>query len=285
MEAGGGENHGAKDVRIQVIEASRPAGFGWSELWASRELLLTLARRDFQVRYKQTALGVSWILLQPLLTAAVFALVFGYVADVQVPGGNHFLFALAGMAGWTIVAGAVQRCSWSLVGNVQLVSKVWFPRIHLPLSSILASLVDAFVLLLVAVVVLLVAGRLSWSSLPLFLFPALGLALLSGGLGLIASAAMVYYRDIQYAIPFGLQLLLYASPVAYPSSSVPERFRELYQLNPFGVFVEGCRASLLTGASWPPAWALLFATGVASLLFLLGLGLFHRLSRSFADAI
>jgi len=254
-------------------------------MWDSRELLITLARRDFQVRYKQTALGVSWILLQPLLTAAVFALVFGFVANVDVPGGNHFLFALSGMAGWTIVAGAVQRCSWSLVGNVQLVSKVWFPRIHLPLSSILASLVDALVLLVVALVVLAVSGRLSLLSTPLFLLPAFGLALLSGGLGLIASAAMVYYRDIQYAIPFALQLLLYASPVAYPSSSVPERFRALYQLNPFGVFVEACRASLLSGAPWPPAWALGCAALSSAVLFGVGLGLFHRLSRSFADAI
>lgn len=265
---------------------------GWGlpdlgELWHYRELIYFLVWRDVKVRYKQTALGAAWAVIQPLATMGVFSVFFGNLAGVPSDGVPYPLFALAALVPWTFFSQGLIQSSNSLVGSQNLVSKVYFPRLAIPLAAVLAGLVDflvAFALLLGALAFYRVApngpaGRVAW--LPLFVLLALVTSL---GVGLWLSAWSVRYRDVRYLVPFLAQLWLLATPVAYPASLLSEPWRTVYGINPMAGVVEGFRWSLLgTGTGpGPLAWV---SAGVAVALLVSGLAVFRRQERTFADLI
>jgi len=255
------------------------------ELWSFRELMVRFAARDITLRYRQTLLGAIWVVLVPLLGAGVLSFVFGGVADLQGPPGiPYFVFTLAGMVAWTVFSQVVTRSSGSLVGNAGLVGKVYFPRLLLPISTVLSTLVDAAVSLALLVVLLLASGvrpGVGVVTFPLWFALVVFLAL---GVGLAFGALMVRFRDVQYVLPVGIQFLLFASPVAYTLESVPESAQTLYELNPLTGLLEGMRWSLI-GTERPDTWVLVYA-GVTSLVVLaVGTIIFTRMEREFADVI
>jgi lipopolysaccharide transport system permease protein len=257
----------------------------WAELWRYRDLWLTLALRDVKLRYRQTALGVAWVVLLPLMASGVFTVVFGLVAHLPSDGSPYFLFVFAGFLGWSSFQNTLQRCSVSLIGNTALVTKVYFPRILLPASTVLASLLDFCVGLVVLLGVLVVRGELPTPS-ALVLVPMLALTLqvLALGIGLFMAALTVRYRDVQYVLPFMIQLLLYASPVAYGLSVVPAQLRRFYLLNPVAPLLDALRSALLGHGviDWPAAGT----AALASVLILAGGTFFFlRQDRQYADVI
>ncbi|MEP6731598.1 MAG: ABC transporter permease [bacterium] len=257
----------------------------WAELWRYRDLWLTLALRDIKLRYRQTLLGVAWVVLLPLMASGVFTLVFGLVAKLPSEGSPYFLFVFAGYLGWSSFQNTLQRCGVSLIGNSTLVTKVYFPRILLPASSVLASLLDFAVGAVLLLGTLLVRGEFPPLS-SLLLVPLLVLALqvLSLGIGLFTSALTVRYRDVQYVLPFMIQLLLYASPVAYGVSVVPAHLRPFYLLNPVAPLLDALRVALLGRGQIH--WAAVGGATAASLLILLaGTLFFLRQDRQYADVI
>jgi len=257
----------------------------WAELWRYRDLWLTLALRDIKLRYRQTALGVAWVVLLPLMASGVFTVVFGLVAKLPSDGSPYFLFVFAGFLGWSSFQNTLQRCSVSLVGNTALVTKVYFPRILLPASSVLASLLDFAVGLVVFLGVVIARGELPpLSSLVLVPVLLLTLQVLALGVGLFMAALTVRYRDVQYVLPFMIQLLLYASPVAYGLSVVPEHLRRFYLLNPVAPLLDALRSSLLGHdvLNWPAVGA---AALVSVLILMAGTFFFLRQDRQYADVI
>lgn len=254
------------------------------EIWGFRDLLVSLANRDLKIRYKQTALGVIWVVLQPLLAAGVFSFVFGAVAGMPSGGRPYLVFSFAGLLGWNFFSNVLSKVSGCLVGNAQLISKVFFPRLILPLSGLGSCVVD-FAVGLVMMVVLLLIYRLppSWT---LLLFPvsALILTALATGFGLWAAALMVSYRDVAYILPVMLNILLYASPVAYSVSAVPARLRWVYSLNPLTPPLEAIRSGLL-GLPFDEQGGLAISGGVSVVLLTVGLYAFKRMERRFADVI
>ena len=274
---------------VVVIEPTR----GWSSLqlrsvWAYRELLYFLVWRDVKVRYKQTALGVAWIVLQPLLSTVVFTLLFGVLLRTPSDGAPYALFALSALVPWHYFAGSLSRVGGSLVSNANLITKVYFPRLIIPLSGVLSTLVD-FGVGFGMLVALLIAYRVPLSPnalwLPLFLLLGVVTAL---GFGLWLAALNVRYRDVNYLIPFLVQIWMYVTPVIYGSSLLPERYRFLLALNPMTGVVEGFRWALL-GPLLEEAWepGLLFAISVVVSLVVLASGVvfFRRTERTFADVI
>ena len=264
-------------------------GRGWRavntrELWQFRDLLSSLANRDLKLRYKQTALGIIWVVLQPLMAAGIFSFVFGSVAKLPSDGLPYFLFSYAGLLGWNVFNNTATKVGASLTGNAQLISKVYFPRLILPLSAVPSVLVDfavAAVMMAVAMVFYHVAPTAAVLLLPVW---AALLLLLSLGLGLVATSLAVSYRDVAYILPVFLQILLYASPIAYALSAVPARARTVYDLNPLSAPLEAFRASLL-GTPMPGAGSLAYSAVVSILLFLAGVYAFKRMERKFADVI
>ncbi len=262
---------------------------GWAaldlrELWRYRDLLLTLAARDVKLRYRQTLLGAAWVVLQPLLGAGIFAFVFGLVAKLPSEGLPYFVFAYAGLTAWTAFQTTFAKASGCLLQNANLVSKVYFPRLVLPLSTAFGAALD-FVIALAVLAGMLAAFRVPLTPAVLLLpvwFVLLMLAAL--GLGLAAAALSARYRDVQYILPVLLQLAMYASPVAYGVEVVPEAWRTLYQLNPLAGLLEACRWSLL-GTSAPPAFAVAYSAAVAGITFVGGALVFRRAERRFADVL
>ncbi len=251
-------------------------------LWRFRDLLWALAMRDVKLRYRQTALGVLWVVFQPLLGAGIFAFVFGRVAKLDSGGVPYVLFSYAGLLAWNLFHGTVFKAANSLVGNSALVSRVFFPRLLLPFSSTISSLLDFAVGLLAGFVLMFAQGRppAISGSLLLVLLLLLGLAL---GLGLICASLAVAYRDVIHLLPVGLQLLLYASPVGYAVTAIPAEWRELYLLNPLAPLLEAFRASLLGG---PVDYhALTRSAAITFVIFVTGLLTFRRRERQFADVI
>lgn len=264
-------------------------GSGWTainlrELWQFRDLLFTLAGRDLRLRYKQTALGVVWVILQPLLAAGIFSFVFGRVARLPSDGLSYFVFSYAGLLGWNLFSGTLTKVSGSLVGNAHLISKVFFPRLILPLSAVPSVLVDFGVAAAMMVALLFTHGiPVGWGLLLLPVWIGMLLALATG-IGLWSASLMVSYRDIGYVLPVALQLLLYASPVAYPASAVPSSLRAVYQCNPLVSVLEAFRWSLL-GRGELNGWALAWAAALTGGVFLVGVFSFKRMERTFADVI
>ena len=254
------------------------------ELWRFRDLITSLASRDIKLRYRQTALGVAWVVFQPLIAAAIFAFVFGHVAKLHTPGIPDFAFAFAGMLAWTAFNNTLTKVSGCLVQNAQLVSKVFFPRLALPLSLILSTVIDFLISLVVMAGLMVLYGIAPHPALLLLPLWFALITLLALGLGLFASALMVTYRDVQYIIPVLTQFLLYASPVAYAASKVPQAWRNLYLLNPLSGLLEAFRWSLF-GSTAPPWGAVAYASAVTVALLILGAYAFKRQERTFADVI
>ncbi len=263
---------------------------GWSplalhDLWSSRELLFLLAWRDVSVKYKQTALGAAWAILQPLTAMAVFSVVFGRYAGVPSDGAPYPLFVYSGLLAWNYFAGAVAGAGASVVANASLVTKVFFPRILIPAGAALGGLVDLGVASLL-LILMMFHYRIAPSAAGIALLPFLValLFLAAIGCGLWLAALNVAYRDFQYVIPFLVQLGLFVTPVIYPASLLPERHRWLLALNPVGGTVEAFRAALLDQR--PVPWQALGTSALVTALILVG-GLFYfrRVERSFADVI
>jgi lipopolysaccharide transport system permease protein len=273
------------DLPLLIIEPSK----GWvalslRELWNYRELIYFLGWREVKVRYKQTVLGVTWAVIQPLFTMLVFSLFFGRLAQMPSDGIPYPLFILTALLPWTFFANGLAQSSNSLVGNSNLISKVYFPRLVAPVSAVLPGGLDfwiSFVLLLVLMPVygVLPSGRILW--LP-FLF--LLTLMVSLGVGVWLSALNAEYRDVRYTIPFLTQLWMLATPVAYPASILHGSWRILYALNPMVGVVEGFRWAVL-GAKGEPASELLAAALVALLLLITGVFYFRRVERTFADIV
>ncbi|HZR33556.1 MAG TPA: ABC transporter permease [Terriglobales bacterium] len=265
------------------------AGKGWQslafhELWDYRELLFFLTWRDIKVRYKQTVLGVAWAIIQPFFGMVVFTIFFGRLAKVPSDGIPYPLFCYAALLPWQLFAYALTESSNSVVTNERLITKVYFPRLVIPISAVLAGLVDFVIAFGVLLVMMAYYGvRPGWAvlTLPLFVLFAVATAL---GVGLWLSALNVRYRDVRYTLPFITQLWLFASPVAYSSSLVPERWRPLYGLNPMTGVVEGFRWALL-GRTTPPGMMVLVSGVVVVVVLLSGLFYFRRVERSFADLV
>jgi lipopolysaccharide transport system permease protein len=262
---------------------------GWLELrlpevWEYRELLYFFVWRDVKVRYKQTAIGVLWVVLQPLLTMLVFTLFFGRLAKLPSLGLPYPVFYFAAVVPWIYFAGALQSCTNVVVDNQRMITKVFFPRLILPISAVLSGLVDFSIGFVVLVIFTLAYGlhpTLAAVWLPLLLLLAVMTAL---GVGLWASALNALYRDVRYVIPFLVQFWMLASPVAYPSTLVPQRWRWLYGLNPMAGVIDGFRWAM-TGHGQPPGvllWA--SAAGVAAIL-VGGLFFFQRMEGTIADRV
>jgi lipopolysaccharide transport system permease protein len=275
----------AGTVPTICIEPSR----GWialklKEMWAYRELLYFLTWRDVKVRYKQTVIGAAWAILQPLLTMLVFTLVFKRLARVPSDGLPYPVFAFAALLPWNLFAGALNRSSTSLVGQSNLIAKVYFPRLVVPLSATMSGIVDfALGLVILAGMMIWYGIAPTWAvlSLPLFVILALNAAL---SVGLWLSAFNVRYRDVEHTIPFLIQIWLFASPVAYPVSVVPEKWRLLYSLNPMSGVIEGFRWALL-GKEHPDFQVMALSAMIVVLLSLGGLVYFKRMERTFADVV
>ena len=286
-------------ITLPVAEAPAPArpaphltirpSAGWRaldlrQLWHFRDLLITLGQRDVKLRYKQTALGIVWVVLQPLMAAGIFSFLFGKVAKFPSGGIPYFLFSYAGMLGWTLFQGTLTKSSICLVGNANLVSKVFFPRLVLPLSTLFSTFVD-FMVAGGILIVLLFSYRVAPTWHLLLLPVALALmVLLSMGLGLIASALTVNYRDVQYILPVATQFLMYASPVAYSASAVPEQYRHWFFFNPLTSILELMRWSIFGEGMLSAGW-LAYSTGWTLLALAAGAIVFKTMESQFADVI
>jgi len=268
-----------------IIEAGRTERHYWADLWRYRELFYFLAWRDILVRYKQTAIGVVWAFIRPLLTMVVFTVIFGKLAKLPSEGAPYAIMVFAAMLPWQFFANSLSEASNSLIGNANLISKVYFPRLIIPTSSVITSFVDFLISALV------LAGMMVWYrffpswrvlTLPLFIAIAFAAAM---GVGLWLTALNVKYRDFRYIVPFIVQFGLYVSPVGFSSSIVPDKWRLLYSLNPMVGVIDGFRWAILGGESsiYLPGFMLSLGVVVVSLVY--GIVYFRRTEKRFADVI
>ncbi|MCL4522713.1 MAG: ABC transporter permease [Acidobacteria bacterium] len=262
---------------------------GWleldfAEMWAYRELLYFFVWRDIKVRYKQTVVGVGWAILQPFATMVVFALFFGVLAKLPPAGIPYPIFFYCALLPWTYFAGALSGATNTVVENQRLITKVYFPRILLPLASVISGLVDfviAFVMLLAMAFYYGIVPTAAALLLPAFLLLAILTALAAG---LWLSALNAIYRDVRYVMPFLVQFWMFASPVAYPSTLVPERFRWIYGLNPMAGVIEGFRWAI-TGQGQAPGVMIFVSAGVVIVMLIGGLVYFRRMEGTVADVV
>jgi lipopolysaccharide transport system permease protein len=254
------------------------------ELWEYRELLYFLVWRDIKVRYKQTTLGVAWAIIQPFLTMVVFSVFFGRLAKIPSDGVPYPVFSYAALVPWTFFAHGLTHASNSLVGSANLIKKIYFPRLAVPISSVTSGIVDfvlAFTVLLGMMLYYGIVPTINVLWLPALLLLAL---LTSLGVGLWLSAMNVQFRDVRYVVPFLTQFWLFATPIAYPSSLLPEPWRTLYGLNPMVGVVEGFRWALL-GTNTAPGPIIIVSVLITLALLLGGAFYFRRLERTFADIV
>jgi lipopolysaccharide transport system permease protein len=268
-----------------VIEPPR----GWKaldlrELWRYREMLFFFTWRDIKVRYRQTVLGAAWAVLQPVLTMVIFSIIFGTLAKLPSQGIPYPIFTFTALLPWQLFAFALTSSSNSLIENQQLITKVYFPRLIIPISSVIAGLVDFFIAFVILILMMLfygIAPTAAILTLPLFLFLALASAT---GVGLWLSALNVEYRDIRYVVPFLTTFWMYATPIAYSSELIPGKWRWLFSLNPMTGVVEGFRWALL-GKSALDLPSLLVSAAAVAVIFVTGLYYFKRVETGFADVI
>jgi len=255
------------------------------ELWQFRDVLAAFVARQLRVRYKQAVVGAGWVVLQPLASAAIFALFLGRYAHVKSEGTPYLLFALGGTAAWGYFSGAANTGSESLVANQNLLRKIYFPREILPLTAVLSGLVDLAIGLGVLVVVTFLYGispTVAWVALPV---PVLILAAFAAAFALGLSSLNIYYRDVRYVLPFLVQFGLFASPIAYPLSAIPAAWRDTYAiLNPVGGAVDAIRRIVIHG-DWPNPVTAFGALGWSIFLTLLTYAFFKRLERGFSDRV
>jgi lipopolysaccharide transport system permease protein len=252
------------------------------ELWQFRDLVAVLSWRDLKLRYSEAALGVAWVILQPLLGATILALIFGRLLGIS-GSRPYIVIVFSGFIFWTFFSSIVQRASTSIVLDARLVTKVYFPRAIVPLATIIPSLLDLVIGFVVVAVLMVYHGIVpDWRIVTLPLFLILG-ALSAIGVGLGLAALNVKYRDFMYAAPFVLQVWLYASPVVYESTAIPAQWRHLYALNPVAGFIDGCRWSLL--GTPIDRTTVIVSIVMSALLFIAGVLVFHRTERSMADVI
>jgi lipopolysaccharide transport system permease protein len=273
----------AVPYRLYIEAGRRQASLDFHELWHYRDLLLILTWREISIRYRQTVLGSMWAILQPFLSMVVFSLFLGKLAHVPSDGVPYPVFSYLGLLPWTYFSNALSRSGASLVGNANLISKVYFPRVLIPLSATLSALVD----FIIAAVVL--GGLMIWYHVvpgpwtPLLLPLALLAAFLATGVGMWLAALNVKYRDVQHAVPFLIQLWMFATPVVYPASLVPKRWALIFELNPVTGIIEAFRAAAL---GHPIGWRALAISGVLSIaIFAIGLNRFRSMERTFADIV
>ena len=269
---------------LVVIQPSKRWNLlSFKDIWAYRELLFFLTWRDVKVRYKQTALGAAWAILQPLFMMIIFTIFFGRLAAVASAGIPYPLFALAGLVPWTFFSNAITASGNSLVGSANLITKVYFPRLIVPAAAMLAGLVD-FLLAFLLLCVLMIYYRVTLTAQVLFLPVLILLTALFGlGVGTWMAALNVKYRDVRFALPFLIQLWLFVSSVILPSSSVPQKWRWILLLNPMSGIIEGYRSALFgLPFDWP---ALGIAAGLTVVVLLYAIYSFGRVERSFADII
>ena len=253
------------------------------ELWAYRELIAAFTMRDIKLRYKQTGLGIAWAVLQPLLTMVIFTIFFGGLAHIPSDGVPYPLFVLAALLPWTLFSDGLTRSTTSMVTNSNIMTKVYFPRMIMPLASIISPLVDfavSFIILLAMMVYYGFVPTINVIFLPLFILLALATSL---GVGLWLSALNVKYRDFQYTVPFLIQIWMFASPVVYSSSLVPASLRVWYGLNPMAGVIEGFRWALL-GTGMPSAM-ILVSVGMVIVLLVSGMFYFRRMEQYYADIV
>jgi lipopolysaccharide transport system permease protein len=269
-----------------IIEPGRAEKNYWTDLWRFRELFLFLAWRDLLVRYKQTVIGVTWAVVRPLLTMIIFTILFSRVAKLPSVGtAPYALLVMAGMLPWQFISGCISNSSESMVSNSGLISKIYFPRMIVPSSSVVTNFVDFLITLV------LMAGMMAWyrftpdwrlAVLPAFV--ALGIAF-ALGVGLWLSALMVEYRDVRHIVPFIVQFGMYVSPVGFSSNVIPEKWRTLYSLNPMVGIIDGFRWSLLRGQMQLRWQSLACSVVITTVLFVSGTWYFRKTERTFADII
>ncbi|MGA9380412.1 MAG: ABC transporter permease [Phormidium sp.] len=268
-----------------IIEAGRTEKQYWKDLWSYRELFYFLAWRDILVRYKQTAIGITWALIQPFLTMVVFTVVFGQLAKLPDQGVPYPILVFAAMLPWQFFANSLSGCSNSLISNANLISKVYFPRLIVPASAIIVSFVDFMISGMILLALMIWYNFVpSWRILTLPMFMAIAFAAAMGG-GLWLAALNVKYRDFRYIVPFIVQFGLYISPVGFSSSIVPKEWRLLYSLNPMVGVIDGFRWAILKGQVqiyWP---GFILSLGLVILLFASGIWYFRKTERTFADVI
>ena len=271
---------------ILIIEAGRAERHYWRDLWRYRELFLVLAWRDVSVRYKQTVIGLVWALIQPLLTMIVFTVIFGKVAKLPTEGvAPYALLVYAGLLPWQLFSTALTGASGSLIGNANLISKVYFPRLIVPTAAVVVSFVDFMISFVILIGLLLWYQFLpSWQILTLPFFVVMAF-LASLGPGLWITALNVKYRDFRYIIPFMVQFGLYVSPVGFSSAVVPEEWRLLYSINPVVGVIDGFRWAILGGESRLYLPGFLLSWGVIAFFLWLGIRQFRKMEKSFADLI
>jgi lipopolysaccharide transport system permease protein len=274
------------DERLLVLEAGRAERHYWRDLWTYRELFAILAWRDLAVRYKQTVIGVAWAVIRPLLTVAIFTVVFGRVAKLHSDGAAPYaLMVFAGMLPWTLFSTILSEASNSLVANANLIGKVYFPRLIVPSATIVVALVDAGVtLLLLFGMMAMYRFAPDWRLLFLPAFVALAV-LGSLGPALLLTAMNVKYRDFRYIIPFVLQFGVYASPVGFSSAVIPQQWRLLYSLNPAVGVIDGFRWCLLRGEAHLYMPGFFASLGMIALMLWIGVGYFRKTERTFADLL
>ena len=269
-----------------IIEAGRSEQQYWRDLWHFRELFYILAWRDIVVRYKQTVIGIAWAVIRPFVTVVVFTLVFNRIAKLEAPAGVPYaLFVSAAMMPWQFFASALSEASGSLLNNSSLISKIYFPRLIVPAGSVITSLVDFLITLVMLALLMLWYGFLpDWRVLTLPLFMLLAF-LAAFGAGLLLCALNVKYRDFRYVVPFIVQFGVYLSPVGFSSEKVPTYLRWLYDLNPMVGVLEGFRWACLRGAVPLEVGTLVSSLTVTIALCVFGIWYFRKTEKTFADVI
>jgi lipopolysaccharide transport system permease protein len=279
------DDRGSTSQKELIIEAGRTEKQYWKDLWRYRELFYFLAWRDILVRYKQTAIGIAWALIRPFLTMVVFTVVFGQLAKLPDQGVPYPILVFAGMLPWQFFSNALSECSNSLVGNANLISKVYFPRLIVPTSAVIVSFVDFLISGMILLGLMAYYNFVpDWRILTLPFFVLIAFAA-SMGVGLWLAALTVQYRDFRFVVPFIIQFGLYISPVGFSSSIVPPQWRLLYSINPIVGVIDGFRWAILGGETTLYLPGFLLSVGLVFVLLWSGIWYFRKMERTFADVI